>query len=213
MRLISISLKYGPWRDALLSAYRKSRGSTVSRSAGVRERAEWILDILQSTCQEMNGVIPEAWIQHLGHAISHCSGPVPTLTALRVIRPAGKRACGRAGVQRLRFGKQPRWKRMCTGTQERAQAVTRIAACVRLADEIGDVRAVKTCTQWISEHEKLMSVLTRRATKVNAKPSRWPSTVKCEFDVLGGGLVHSYCFFILRSRLGFECMSFFLDLG
>ena len=112
-------------------------------------------------------------------------------------------------MKKLRFGKQPRLKRVCHGQRERAQALERIAKYVELADEIGDTRAVKTCAQWISEHEKLMSVLTRRATKVNAKPSRW----QCEFDVLGGGLVHSYCFPILRSRLGFECMSFFLDLG
>ena len=156
MRLISISLKYGPWRDALLSAYRKSRGSTVSRSAGVRERAEWILDILQSTCQEMNGVIPEAWIQHLDHAISHCSGLVPTLTRLGVLRSV--KGSG-PGVRKMHFGKQSRFKRFCRGVEERALALQRIAKYIPVADKIGDLAGPRTCQEWIDSNASLVKSL------------------------------------------------------
>ena len=112
----------------MLVAYRKHGG--VPGRLDVRARAAKILDILVSMCEAMDGVIPEAWITHLGHNISHCSGPVPSLTAWRVLRRV---ECGRSGVHKLRFGKQARFKRVCRGKHERAQALKRISVYVKLA--------------------------------------------------------------------------------
>ena len=154
MRLFSILLKYGPWRNALLVAYENTKA--VRGRIDVQARAERILNALLSTCEAMNGVIPEAWIQHLGHNVTHCSGPVPTLTSLRVLRPA---ACGRSGVKKLRFGKQLRFKRVCHGQRERGQALDRIAQYVKVADEIGDLEAPRTCQDWVESNEKLVGLL------------------------------------------------------
>lgn len=175
MRLISILLKYGPWRDALLAAYKQTRG--VPARLDVHARAERILDILISTCEAMDGVIPEAWIEHLGHSVSHCSGPVPMLTSWQVLRPV---ACGRLGVKKLRFGKQPRFKRVCRGKYERAKAVEHIARYVRMADEIGDLHAPRTCQDWVDSHERVVGMLQKQGKSGVRLQARLPQKRRSE---------------------------------
>ena len=80
LRLVSILLKYGPWRDALFRSYKKVKREFGRQ--GVQDRAQFILEILEETCRAMDGIVPDAWIDNLGHNMSHCSGPVPTLTLL-----------------------------------------------------------------------------------------------------------------------------------
>lgn len=138
----------------MLAAYRQTRGAPGRLD--VHARAERILDTLISTCKAMDGVVPEAWIEHLGHNISHCSGPVPILTSWQVLRPA---ACGCLGVKKLRFGKQPRFKRVCSGKHERAKAVEHIVRYVRMADEIDDLHAPRTCHEWVDGHERVVGIL------------------------------------------------------
>ena len=159
LRIVSILLKYGPWRDALLAAFKKIQAARCGRlgELDVEARAELILDILIATCEAMGGVIPTAWIEHLGHNVSHCAGPVPFLTSLRVLRPAGR--CGRLGVKKFLFGKQRRWKRVCRGKIERAQALQRIARYVKVADEVGDLQAPKTCQDWVESNDTVLGLL------------------------------------------------------
>ena len=158
-RLLSISLKYGPWRDALLSAYRevsRRRQGVRARGGGGSSRASFILDVLSATCVAMSEVIPEAWIKHLGYNISHCQGPVPTLSKLGVIRPAACSASGRSGVKMLLFGKQRRFKRLFAGAAERRLALRRVGAYTELADDIGDLAAPRTCQEWVDSAAALL---------------------------------------------------------
>ena len=159
LRIVSILLKYGPWQAALLAAFQKILAARCGRlgELDVEARAELIFDILVATCEAMGGVIPTAWIEHLGHNVSHCAGPVPFLTSLRVLRPAGQ--CGRLGVKKFLFGKQRRWKRVCRGKTERAQALQRIARYVEVADGLGDLQAPKTCQDWVESNEKVLGLL------------------------------------------------------
>ena len=88
----------------MLSAYRevsRRRQGVRARGGGGSSRASFILDVLSATCVAMNEVIPEAWIKHMGYNLSHCQGPVPTLSKLGgdpASSMLGVRAFGREDV-------------------------------------------------------------------------------------------------------------------
>ena len=154
LRLVSILLKYGPWRDALFCAYKKVKWEFGR--PGVQDRAQFILEILKQTCQAMHGIVPDVWIEHLGHNVWHCSGPVPTLTRLGVLRSV--KGSG-PGVRKMHFGKQSRFKRFCRGVEERALALQRIAKYISVADKIGDLAGPRTCQEWIDSNASLVESL------------------------------------------------------
>jgi len=155
LRLVSILLKYGPWRDALFCAYKKVKREFGGQ--GVQGRAQNILEILKQTCHAMDGIVPDAWIENLGHNMTHCSGPVPTLTRLGVLRAV--KGSGSPGVQKMQFGKQPRCKRFCRGVKERGVALHRIAKYISVADKIGDLAGPRTCQEWIDSHASLVELV------------------------------------------------------
>ena len=153
-RLLSIELKYGPWRDALVRAHREvalewaQAQRPLPEKTDLRDRARFIYQVLVRLCMTMDGVVPEAWIKHMGHNISHCSGPVPMLTKMGVIRRAAQSmVSGGQGV--MCFGKLPRYKRFCCNIAERSRALRQISHHVALADELGDVQAPRTCAEWV----------------------------------------------------------------
>ena len=154
LRLISIQLKYGPWRDALATSWacrRKEREGVKGRA----ERAAFIVELLQDVCRAMDRVVIDAWVDNLGRNISHAAGPVPTMHRLGILKGAV------AKHKILRYAKGGgRAKRLCVG-REIGRSRTLVGKVIDLVDTVGDVRAPRTCREWVEVHERVLAAMGR----------------------------------------------------
>ena len=143
-------MKYGPWRDALTAAW----VSECHGREGVHDRAEraaLIVKLLKEVCRAMDRVRVDAWVDNLGHNISHVSGPVPTMHRLDILNRAA------AGHATLCYGKDGgRGKRLCVGRGE-GHARALVGKVIELADEVGDMRAPRTCREWVEVQERVVA--------------------------------------------------------
>ena len=156
--MLSILLKYGPWRDALLAAWECRCAGVKRRKDSQRQRAVRLLQVLRATCTGMHGKLSEVlpWIESLGYNISHVGGPLPTLSRWKVLRPV---AVGHR--QALELGKcvskaATGVKRLAQGVAETRTAVRHLIQLVKLADRIGKVPGPLSCHDWMREHESIV---------------------------------------------------------
>ena len=149
MRLISIMLKYKPWRTPLLKLCRKFLPSRGSGSQGVIARARLLLKVLKNLCREMDGSTEVcAWGASLGRGVARATGPLAFLNSLGVLKPAN----GTRRPLQLGGGKELKSKRLCQGVRECQVAVRRLTTWVRLADALGAPPGPKTCLEWVTCH-------------------------------------------------------------
>ena len=178
MRLLSMHHKYGPWKEALVTAWRNHRGVAASRCSrrGLdpeSARAMRLLHVLRHMCvarHDAGG--DEPWVASVGKNVTHCTGPLAICLALGVIKKLGvrKRKTGskakafRRSVPRrsasgiLRLGVHGNTYRLCSPL-ESIVAVKRLRSWVVLADRIGTMAAPRTCRQWISAYKRIHDIM------------------------------------------------------
>ena len=143
LRVAVILLKYGPWRQALLDAWK----ARVTRGLSADDRARSLMESLAMACHAMHGVDDEAWISNLGRNVSHCSGPLIVLKRLGLLTNSSTGLC---------LGKSVR--KVC----KNASVLKRIVKWVHLADELGSWGVgPRTCHEWVAAHDRLLEVFGR----------------------------------------------------
>lgn len=183
MRLLSIHIKYGHWKEALVTAWRRDGGGVaVSRCQGSglasedseHARAVRLLRVLRGMCKAQHDAGPaddKAWVASVGKHVTHCTGPLAICIALGVVKKLGKVdkakrrrsaasrrpvASRRFGVLRLGvYGNTYRLSSLLEGVV----AVKRLRTWVALADRIGAMAAPRTCRQWISAYKRMHDIM------------------------------------------------------
>ncbi len=162
LRLVSIQLKYGPWRDVFVKQrvqMSRSSGSGDRSGSGVpvskKARVKCLFDALAATCRRMQPISDDLWEESLGKNISYVCGPLAWLTQVGVLK-----TCPRGHKRRLTLGRTAS-KRLCTGVPERKEAESRLLRWVGLADAC-EVQPPSACEQWVAEHERLSQVFNDR---------------------------------------------------
>lgn len=84
LRLVSLQLKYAPWRDALLEVYKQHSSRCPGVRGCCRQRANFMLDLLLEVCLRMDGVTCDAWHRNVSHRLWFTSGPALYLTRLHI---------------------------------------------------------------------------------------------------------------------------------
>ena len=157
LRIISIQLKYGPWRDALVVVWKRHRkeGEGVIGRAG---RAAFIVKLLKCLCQAMHMVSMDAWVDNLGLNIGYVCGPVPTLQRLGILKKAvtGKRGRGVLCFSTKENKRGQRAKRLCVGIDEHTRARALVGKLIDLSDAVGDVKAPRTCREWVEVQQQIV---------------------------------------------------------
>jgi len=153
LRLLGIMLKYGPWRDAMVHAWRSIQEQQGFHGSDVGGRARILTETLRLMCKDMAGVDDTPWSESLGRNISHATGPLATLARLGILtkRKQHLHAC------RLQVGHTSAVRWLCSGVLAITQARSKVARWVRLADAC-QVRAPRTCKEWVSEHDRVNQV-------------------------------------------------------
>ena len=154
MRIISLLLKYGYWRDALRKVFydvlRQWSGREV---VSPRSRAEFCLEVLRQLCVAMSGVVSQPWIDNVGYKIGFCSGPVPFLTnTVAVIKPTTR-------ANTLRFGLGYDWKELRTSAADTEASLKKIERLVTIGDVVAKQPAPRTCLEWIDGFHVLLNVV------------------------------------------------------
>ena len=146
MRFLGVNLKYGPWRDALMRAWKKVVALWGFRRSDVRVRVRILTEALRLMCIDMVGVDTKPWSDSLGKNISHANGPLATLNRLGILTKHKKHVHSR----RLQVGEgNGRW--LCSGVLAITRARAKVARWVRLA-EAYRAKAPRTCEEWVAEH-------------------------------------------------------------
>ena len=161
LRLLSVQLKYGPWREALMASWRSGvralpGGAKSLQQARVDARAKFLVKVLRDMCASMEGKDDKAWVASLGRGVSHIGGPLATLNRLKILRPSS----GKHLV--LGVGKGSK-RRLCSGVQECQVAAGKLRTCVKLADETIVPKAPRSCRGWVDEHFRLDAIFTKHA--------------------------------------------------
>ena len=156
LRLVSIQLKYGPWRDVFVKQrvqMSRSSGSGDRSGSGApaSARAERLIDALAATRLHMQSISDDIWEESLGKNISYVCGPLAWLTQVGVLK-----TCPRGHKRRLTLGRTAS-KRLCAGVPERKNAESMLLRWVGLADAC-EVQPPSTREQWVAEHERLNQV-------------------------------------------------------
>ena len=107
MEEVSIGLKYGPPRDDLLQAWKKSRGSAKSWGALATKlglpknkqifRKLRIIMTLQKVARMLHKKDCSLWVQNAGRYVSKQQGPVMFLRRMGLIQKAGKMKVQKVG--------------------------------------------------------------------------------------------------------------------
>jgi len=194
LRLLSMHLKYAPWKAALSLAWKESSSMAVfrSRPRSPDARAARLLHVLRRVCAARSNQGGDApWAASVGKNVSHCSGPLATCVALGVIKKVGKAKKSKAKEQTpkvpqvrgvavsrsstclvLRLGVGSGCYRLCT-IGESIVARRRLRSWVALADGVGEIIAPRTCQQWISAYTRVHEV-THSTKPYHLKPvNRW----------------------------------------
>ena len=155
LRLVSIKLKYGPWRRKLEQVYQEEirQAQWRARRTNRHHRAKFVLHLLQRTAREMHGQVHAPWALNVGSNIGFCSGPVPYLTSLGVMASAKHGA-----KHALVFGKHGKRKRVCDGAIEVARPLQKLVKLATVADELSRLPAPRTCKDWIGLFFKVVSI-------------------------------------------------------
>ena len=158
LMLVSIMLKYGPWRCKLREVYQveAQKARWQARLTDKEHRARFVLHLLQETARQMNGQVTLSWALNVGNNIGFCSGPVPYLTTLGVIKAAKE-----GGENVLVFGKQGKRKRLCDHTTEIAKPLQKLVKLTSTADELSKVAAPRTCKDWVRLFGEVVSISKR----------------------------------------------------
>ena len=138
-------MKYGPWRDATVNAWKKVAEQQGCRRSGVSSRVRILTEALRHTCMDMDGVNTLPWSESLGRNISHANGPLVTLSRLGILTTKKRHVHSRL----VQVGRdEGRW--LCVGVLAMRQARTKVSRWVRLSDAC-QVTAPRTCKEWVSE--------------------------------------------------------------
>ena len=109
MRLLSMHMKYGPWKVTLIEAWKAEfSGVAVSRcpqSDPERLRAARLLRVLRRMCSARSDIAgDEPWVASVGKNVTHCSGPLALCLSLGIIKKIqGKK---QAKITEIRKGKK-----------------------------------------------------------------------------------------------------------
>ena len=111
MEEVSIGLKYGPPRDDLLQAWKKSRGSAKSWGALATKlglpknkkifRKLRIIMTLQKVARMLHKKDCSLWVQNAGRYVSKQQGPVMFLRRMGLIQKAGKMKVQKVGKMKV----------------------------------------------------------------------------------------------------------------
>jgi len=158
LRLVSVQLKYAPWREALMAAWRSGvralpGGGKSLQQATANVRARFFVKVLRDMCANMVGMDDQAWVASLGHSVSHVSGPLATLNRLGILRPTSKQGLA------LGMGKGSR-RRLCSGVRELRAAAAKLGAYSKLSQETSVPKAPRTYQDWVDEHFRLDAIFT-----------------------------------------------------
>ena len=178
LRLLSMHMKYGPWKVALMDSWKEFCGVAVSRRP--RDRAVRLLRALRRMCSARNALVDDKpWVTSVGRNVSHCAGALAVCLTLGVIKKIQKKTraklsrarVGRVAESRrpsrlaslafLRLGVHGTCYRLCS-LRESGGAVQKLQSWVALADGLGEIVAPRTCRQWISEYKRLHGIMFER---------------------------------------------------
>jgi hypothetical protein len=154
LRLVGIHLKYGPWKDEFIKAFRCAGVC----GGGAQARASRLLAVLQETCRAMHNRVDEQtpWVENVGHSISFVSGPLAFLTCLGVLQ--------RAARGDLLLGKPGTMRRVCNA-REQPHVVAELIAWVHLADALGEPPAPRTCQEWVTTQRCTVDIFRQNPVK------------------------------------------------
>lgn len=155
LRVLSVQLKYGPWRDAFVKCWARIAKGEEFRGLGEQGRARILVKALQSMCRQMHGCDDSVWNESLGKNISHVNGPLATLSRLGILKKVQQRRSRVRSV--LKLGKMGTLRRLCSGVLEMASAKAKVLRWVKLASEC-HVDAPRTCQAWVAEHGKANAI-------------------------------------------------------
>lgn len=159
MRLVSLQLKYAPWRDALFDVYKQHSSRCPGVGGCCRQRANFMLDLLREVCLRMDGVTCDAWHRNVSHRLWFTSGPALYLTRLHILLPARK-----SGLQ-LRFLKNGSIrKRLCHSRAEVAAAIAQLELQFRAVDDCAALQTPRTCAEWIGSASRCASIFRRQVS-------------------------------------------------
>ena len=155
MRIISLLLKYGYWRDALRNAFYAVLEQWPGHRGVVslRARAEFCLEVLRKLCVTMSGVVSKPWIDNVGYNIGFCSGPVPFLTKTVAVIKSTTQA------NTLRFGLGYDWKELRTSAADTEKSLKKIERLVTIGDVVAKQPAPRTCQEWIDGFHVVLNVV------------------------------------------------------
>lgn len=182
LQLICLQGKYGPFRAALLEAWktlqakpgaqRSRRPTKESRSPGVKkdegmlkDRAARVFQVLVLATRRCCGQPMAEWVRNCGN-LSHVSGFIPLLTRLGMVTH------GQGGRQAVRLGANGLPYSLPTGPKQIAAAQELISRYVQAADAFAEVLQTppRTCSEWLDK----LQVLNRRLEPIKA-PGLAPS--------------------------------------
>ena len=157
LRLISIMLKYKPWRTRLLRAWKQLASKPKSGRQSVSSRASALLRALCKLCVDMDRRQDVRVLgANLGRGVARAAGPLALLNRLGVLKNVQDHNKSVSTLM-LGGGEELRAKRVCQGVWERKDAMGKLRRWVRLADALGDPVAVRTCKEWVQAHQKCLA--------------------------------------------------------
>ena len=87
LRFLGVMMKYGPWRDAMVNAWKKVAKQQGFRRSDVRSCVRILTEALRRTCMDMDCVNTRTlrpWLELFGRSISYANGPLVTLNRLGI---------------------------------------------------------------------------------------------------------------------------------
>ena len=152
LRFLGVVMKYGPWRDAMVNAWKEVAKQQGFRRSDVSSRVRILTEALRRTCMDMDGVDTLPWSESLGRNISHAAGPLVTLNRLGILTTKKRHVHSRL----VQVGcDEGRW--LCAGVLAITQAHAKVSRWVRLSDAC-QVTAPRTCKGWVSEYIRVNQI-------------------------------------------------------
>ena len=152
LRFLGVMMKYGPWRDATVNAWKKVAKQQGFRRSDVSSRTRILTEALRRTCMDMEGVNDLPWAESLGRNISHVNGPLATLNRLGILTTKKRHVHSRL----VQVGcDEGRW--LCVGVLATMQARAKVSRWVRLSDAC-QMTGPRTCKGWVSEFGRVNQI-------------------------------------------------------
>ena len=164
MEPLLVQLKYGPWPEAAVQAWKRRRGGVShQRPASSLQRAQVLLKVLTETAKKVSkDKVPRAWARHVGRSTCHHSGGVNVLRHMGVLitdesaemsfRADGANSDSEEEAEAEAEAETQQW-RLHQTTEERDEAVIKLQRFIEGWDAIRGAftTAPATCQEWCDQ--------------------------------------------------------------